>query len=438
MCIRDRVSTQSTWGILENASKQIYTRRMKTQIASIAVVLLLLAVSCEASLFRTSNGKITRDGQPIHIRGVTWRGIDNMKQGAPYGLYYHSLFQLMAKLREMGFNAVKIPLCPHEIKDQRPKNTSVEWSLNEELINNGVKDSTLDIIDKIMELAKTNQIYVVFTISHLRCYEGPDPISDLWYDPKGLSEKEIIDFWKEFANKYRTNDFFLGISPKNGVGKRATWGTGGSTPSVRGIDEPVDWKVGFEKVAEEIFNVNENILVFLEGLGEQTKDTECELDIKGLDHGENLYPVSCRPLSEDVTKHNTIVYHPQVVGPDLSKGREYIKTDENLSKQPDIWEKLIGWMPKKGYTVALSEWGGVCGKGSKDHLWQVQFTKWLAEKKICDSFYYALEPNSPAGGIFLPDWVTVSATKLEVIHNYWKACGWTPTPLPAQYIHLMI
>ena len=169
-----------------------------------------------------------------------------------------------------------------------------------------------------------------------------------------------------------------------------------------------------------MLSVNPNILVFVEGIGD---NPSCQ-DNYGHFWGGNLAPVKCAPISPNMIPSNKLVYSPHVYGPDVSY-QGYFGDPSFPSNMPQIWDAQFGYLTGNGFTLAPGEWGGKYGNGGKpeDVTWQNALVSYLKSKKICSSYYWDLNPNSgDTGGLLQDDWSTPWANKLNLLQGYFNGC----------------
>jgi endoglucanase len=104
---------------------------------------------------------------------------------------------------------------------------------------------------------------------------------------------------------------------------------------------------------------------------------------------------------------------------------------------PAIWDKYFGFTLEQGYTLGIGEFGGKYGHDDqyglanpKDVTWQNKIIDYFIEKKVCNFFYWSLNPDSSdTGGIFQPDWINVRTDKLTNLQRLMTACTANTSPV---------
>lgn len=348
------------------------------------------------SAFSTVHAFAVRDGkiydannQPVALYGVNWSGFETQDH-VLHGLWARSWQDMLKQIKELGFTALRIPVCPATL--QGVATNSIDYSKNPDL--QGL--NSLQILDKFMAAADQLGIYVL--LDHHR----PDctAISTLWYTGS-YSENQWLTDLATMATRYATNAHLIGIDIKNEPHGEATWGT---------QNVATDWNTAAEKAAATILKVNPNLLIFVEGI---ESASHCSGQ---LNHwwGGNLEPARCAPLNIDKTK---LVFAPHVYGPDVYQ-QPYFQDSSFPSNLEAIWQAHFGFLHDQGFAVIVGEFGGRYGHGgdAKDKIWQDTFVNYLIKKEMRDFFYWTWNPNSgDTGGILQDDWQTVWSDKIALL-----------------------
>lgn len=349
--------------------------------------------------YSTSNGKLYKDGTSFKIKGVNWFGFEEDTH-VVHGLWARSYKDMIAQMKTLGFNAVRIPVCPATLSGSSA--TSINYSLNSDL--NGL--NSLQILDKVMNELNSNKMYIL--LDHHR----PDckAISEL-PSISGYSETQWINDLKFMANRYKNLEYFIGIDLKNEPHGAASWGSGSYN----------DWDTSAEKAGKEILSVNSRILIFVEGVQENKL---CS-DSYGHWMGGNLNPVNCHKIQDSYIPANKLILSPHVYGPDVYN-QSYFGDSTFPNNMPKIWDLHFGTLTDKGYTIIPGEWGGKYGNGGdpKDKTWQDALKKYMIGKKICNTFYWSWNPNSgDTGGILQDDWKTPWDNKVTMLKDFYNSCN---------------
>lgn len=339
--------------------------------------------------YHVAGGKIYQGEQVLVINGVNWFGFETANNTV-HGLWSRNYQEMISQMKDLGFNAVRIPFCPKTVANGPV--SGIDYSQNPDLEGLG----GLEVLDKIIEELEAQEIY--FVLDHHR----PDcnAISEL-PTTSNYSESEWIADLTALAQRYQDKSYFLGMDLKNEPHGAATWGTGDST----------DWKLAAEKAGKAVLAANPKILILVEGI---QNNPSCSDNSVAHWWGGNLEPQACFPL--DLPKEK-LVLSPHVYGPDVFP-QEYFQAPDFPENMPAIWEKHFGFL-SGDYALIVGEWGGKYGAGDpRDLVWQNALIDYLAKKKI-HSFYWSWNPNSgDTGGILNDDWTSVRQDKIEMLQNY--------------------
>jgi endoglucanase len=168
----------------------------KTLFATVA----LMALGAPAQAYTVSNGRIVDDaGKTINLRGVNWFGLETT-DNAPHGLWARNYQDMLRQMKSLGFNAVRVPVCPNTLNDSPTQ--SINFSLNPTL----QFLSGLQVLDKLIDELEAQGMY--YLLDHHR----PDckAISELWYTAQ-YSEAQWISDLEFMAKRYKSRKYFIGI-----------------------------------------------------------------------------------------------------------------------------------------------------------------------------------------------------------------------------------
>ncbi|MGV6827531.1 MAG: cellulase family glycosylhydrolase [bacterium] len=368
-------------------------------LVAVATAMLILSTTTlptHAGNYEVDNGTIYHDTNEVRFYGVNWFGLETANH-TPHGLWARSYKDMVQQIKQLGFNAVRLPFCPFTLDDAAA--SSIDYSLNPELQGLG----GLGIMDKIIEELDSNGIYILLDHHRPDC----NAISELWYTDT-YSEQDWIDDLIFVAERYRNIDHFMGIDLKNEPHGAATWGTGNAA---------TDWNRAAERAAKAILATNNNILIFVEGIEENPSCTS------NINHwwGGNLEPQACYPLD---IPDNKLVFSPHVYGPDVWP-QPYFNDPGFPENMPAIWDQHFGFLADQERVIAPGEFGGKYGHGGEadDVDWQNAIIDYFIDKKVCNFFYWSWNPNSvDTGGILQDNWNTIWQDKYDNLNRLMAAC----------------
>jgi endoglucanase len=375
----------------------LYLRRiiMFTLIRRYLFLILLAAYSVPSLAFYVNSGKIyTQANVRVPIRGVNWFGFETPDH-VVHGLWVRPWKSMITQMKTLGFNAVRIPVCPASLYGATV--SSIDYAKNPDLVGK----NSLQILDLVMNEFNKQGFFILLDHHRPDC----NAISELW-TTSGYTESNWINDLVYMANRYKKLPRFLGIDLKNEPHGIATWGAGSLT---------TDWNKAAERAASAVLTANPNLLVFVEGIGESTS---CSGQL-GHWWGGNLEPLKCTPLAIPANK---LVLSPHVYGPDVYN-QPYFNRATFPGNLPAIWNAHFGQFAAAGYAVVIGEFGGKYGHGGnvKDKAWQDALVKYLLRKNITNSFYWSWNPNSgDTGGVLQDDWTTPWHDKVDLLLTLWR------------------
>lgn len=347
-----------------------------------------------ALAYSVQNGTIIdAANMPIQLHGVNWFGFETQNY-VVHGIWSRNYKKMIKQMKKIGVNAVRLPVCPDTLHGVPV--SSIDYSKNSDLV--GL--NSIQVLDKIVAEFDKKNIYIL--LDHHR----PDcsAISELWYTST-YSEDQWINDLVFMAKRYASTQHFIGIDIKNEPHGTVTWGTGNSL---------TDWNLAVDKAGQAILAANPNLLIFIEGIQE---NSNCSGTVNHW-WGGNLEPIKCTPLN--IPKSH-LVLSPHVYGPDVYF-QPYFSAADFPNNMLKIWNKHFGFAKKKGYALAIGEFGGKYGNGGNplDVPWQDAFVTYLLNKNIHNTFYWSWNPNSgDTGGILQDDWKTLQPNKVELLKRLW-------------------
>jgi endoglucanase len=354
-----------------------------------------------ASAYSVVDGRIVdAQGQAVQLRGVNWSGFETTDH-VVHGLWARNWKSMIDQMRDLGFNAVRLPLCPGTLRGSLPG--SIDYALNPDLAG---LDS-LGLLDAVVHYLDARGLYVLFD------HHRPDcgSISELWYTAQYPEAQWIADLTL-LAARYGGVARVIGVDPKNEPHGAATWGTG---------DPATDWNRAAERAAAAVGGVAPHWLIFVEGI---QRNPSCSAN-DGEFWGENLEPLACTPLTIPADR---LVLAPHTYGPDVF-AQPYFDDPAFPANMAAIWDRRFGRFVGAGHALVIGEFGGKYGEGDpRDVSWQDALVDYLVGKGIGSAFYWTWNANSgDTGGILRDDWNTVREDKLALLGRLWNGSS-SPSP----------
>ncbi len=326
--------------------------------------------------FTVVQGEIYRQGELVQLKGINWFGLDTGKHSL-HGLWTgRSLESYLRQVKELGFNALRIPVAPE--------------ALQETTVGDDGYAHPLDEIKALLQLAEQLHLFILFDIHNCSADAGYTTGTPTFCPNYG------VDAWKRdlktLAELTKTSTYTVGIDLYNEPYK-LSWD---------------DWHSMAEDAARVVLTSNPSLLVFVEGVGDLSSSGQ-----HATFWGENLYPFKSKPLN---IPRSRLVLSPHTYGPSVYAEHVYFKDQSFPNNMPGVWDEHFGFLRDLGYPVAVGEFGGRLQ--GKDAEWQIAFISYLRQRNIRHFFYWSLNPDSgDTGGILLDDWQSVDTAKMQALQQ---------------------
>jgi endoglucanase len=359
----------------------------------------------------STNGSqiVDKTGTAVLLRGVNWFGIETQIH-APYGLLYRDYKQMLAQIKNLGYNTIRLPF---SVQSLRSSNISeVNFSIGS---NSDLQGKTpLQVMDLVIQEAQRQGLMILLDSHRL----NDQSIPELWYGD-GFTETDWIDTWKMLATRYKNQTNVIGADLKNEPHGQASWGTG---------NQATDWRLAAERAGNAIQGINPDWLIVVEGV-------ENNVPGQQLYHwwGGNLEGVKNYPVRLNVPKK--LVYSPHEYGAGVYN-QPWFSDPTFPNNMPSRWETGFNYIATQGIApILIGEFGGrQVDSTSKEGIWQQKLVDFIKQKNLSFT-YWSWNPNSSdTGGILQDDWTTVNAAKQQLLNTLLPAPGLSnssPSPSPS-------
>ena len=322
-----------------------------------------------SSGYSVSGKSILKDNSKIMLKGLNCFGFDSDAKDL-HGLWVgKSIEQFLTEIKELGFNALRIPVSPEAITEATK-------------------------FESFLTIAQQFDLHILVDIHNCSVSEGhltPKPCDRTLGD---------LDRLSQITNRYNN---IVGIDVFNEP-YGSSW---------------AEWKAFVEQAAKVVLKNDPKTLVFAEGIGDVGLNTCTTYPQENCTYapfyGENLIPLQNQPFDVPVNK---LVLAPHVYGPSVYSDQVYFNTASFPSNMPAIWDNHFGYLADQ-YPIAIGEFGG--RYTGLDKQWQDSFVQYLMNRNIEHFFYWSLNPNSgDTGGIYLDDWKTFDQRKVQLLNPLLK------------------
>lgn len=374
--------------------------------------------------YTTNNGMIVDpNGTAVTFKGVNWFGF-NTGNHVLHGLWQADFLTMLAQIKSIGFNAVRIPFQFDFVLDPTIKPNGISTTCGSKPCNTDIpQDSALNALQYIVKKFTDNGIYVLLD-DH---YEDDTYVNNQAGWQAG---------WKKIAQLFSSNplvgyDLWNEPDSHNLKWDAATQG--------------IAWATALDNAASGIYAIDQKKLIFIEGVaqgalfsnwgdGFATDDATVQQNISN--------PKAFFTKAASSAYLNQLVVSPHAYGPDGTNNQGPDHSDQ--TKAFADWSRLNGYLlnnflnvnntSKSGfcigatchlYPIAFGEFGGKFDPADpffqKDTATLVNLAKYitkLGEGKAAPLswFYWDWNPNSGnTGGILKDDWATVDCNKVNYL-----------------------
>jgi endoglucanase len=345
-------------------------RIFQTIAAPMCLTMVLLAAPsppAQQDYFHAQGGRIVDSrGRTVHLAGVSWWGLET-DHFAPLGLDRRPMDDVLAEIRAMGFNTLRIPYCNQMLHGGlMPQGISMDW-------NPELKGLTpLQVMDHMITGARQHGLRVILDRHRPDAHDQ----SDLWYT-KDHSEAEWIADWKMLAARYRNDDTVIGFDLHNEPHGIATWGTGEGAG-----DKATDWRLAAERAGNAVLSVNPHLLILVEGVATVDGDTYW--------WGGNLSAAGKYPVR--LSRPAQLVYAPHDYPPSVAQ-QAWFKAVDYPANLPQVWKQHWGYLAEQGRVPVVMGEFGTNFASAGDKQWMAQLVTYLAGHKM-SALYWSLNPES--------------------------------------------
>ena len=298
----------------------------------------------------TDGGQIIDStGKAVKLTGVNWFGAEGYAF-APQGLWMDSYQNQMAKMKELGFNVIRLPYSDAMLDNGRMP-TGIDYSKNPDLVGK----TSLQVFDKIIEHA--GKIGVKIILDHHRSGDGASANENgLWYTSQ-YPESKMIENWKMLAERYKGNDAVIGADLHNEPHNPATWGDGNLA---------TDWARAAERIGNAIQSVNKDWLLIVEGI--ETYQNQWYWWGGNL-LGEKNYEVN-------FNTPNKLVYSVHDYGPSLHM-MSWFNEQNFPNNMPAKWDQMWGHFIKNDEAPILVGEFGSRMETAIDQKWMPKLVQYM-------------------------------------------------------------
>ena len=297
----------------------------------------------------------------VRLTSVNWYGFDE-KEYVPGGLDHAPLARIIAMIRAIGVNSVRLPWA-NQTLEHNPQPPAYAIAANPEF--QGLR--AMEIMDAVIAALAQAHIMVILDNHVSRadwCCSEIDG-NGLWYSAE-YPERAWLRDWQIIARRYRDQRWVVGADLRNELRNGSIWG---------GVDPKRDWHAAAERGGKAVLGVNRRLLIMVEG-------PEYSTNFSGFDKLAVSLPVAHR-----------LVWSPHA----YSDAHHRFGSYEELKQAYDAHVSYL-MRAEPAAPIWVGEFGTCqnldCGKNSE---WFRLFIQYLQENKLLSWSYWPLNGTQSSG-----------------------------------------
>lgn len=376
---------------------------MKTQLKKILIPLLIFLnfslTNAQTQNYLNVSGNKLYDstGKEVRLTGVNWFGFET-SVFMPHGIWTRDMKSVLQQIKDIGFNTIRVPWCNEMLNPETtvtvPSYGVDAYSgispMNEEETN---VNSPIELMDILVNWCQENDMKIVLD-NHSRAADG-FLVEGLWYTEQ-YSEERWINDWVFMAQRYAGKSAVVAMDVNNEP-HSATWGD--SSPAT-------DWNKAAERCGNAILEVNPDVLIIVEGVG--------EFEGNSYWWGGNLMGAAQYPIQ--LSNPSKLMYSAHEYGPEVAP-QDWFEDPSFPTNMPAIWNENYDYLYQNETSpIFVGEFGikfqdafnGIA------YTWFTEFMNFMGSRYSWT--FWTMNPNSgDTGGILQDDWVSTNQWKLDVL-----------------------
>lgn len=349
-------------------------------------------------------------GNEVRLTGISWFGFETDQQ-VFHGIWSVKMETVLDTVANRGFNVLRVPVSVQLVNQWRSGKGGTPGSVNFGA-NPGLQGMTsLQVLDTAVAYAKRIGLKVMLDMHRVvntQQVEG--------WTTNGYTVADFDAGWRWLAEHYKNDDTVIAVDlfnePHGGPGNAAAikWDTSSDANNWR--DEAI-------RVANQILDINPNLLIVVEGVEATPKDGYTYDETNAANYhfswwGGNLRRVKAIPVDLG-SRQSQLVYSPHDYGPGVYAQPWLHAGFTEATLTAEYWDPSWLYIAKQNIAPLLvGEWGGKLD-GGDNQRWMGYLAHTLVANRLSHTFW-CVNPNSgDTGGILLDDWTSVDGAKYDIV-----------------------
>ena len=336
-------------------------------------------------------------GNEVRLTGVNWFGFETSLY-SPHGIWSRDMKSVLQQIKDLGFNTIRVPWCNEMLDPGSTVNINSYGTdaysgvspMNEE---EATISTPIELMDIFVRWCQENDMKIVLD-NHSRAADG-FLNEEVWYTDE-YSEERWINDWLFLAERYKDYSAVVAMDLNNEP-HGSTWGD--SSPAT-------DWNKAAERCGNAILEVNPNVLIMVEGVGEFEGDSYWW---GGQLMGAEQYPVV-------LSNPNKLIYSAHEYGPEVAP-QDWFDAPDFPNNMQQLWDDHYHYLYQNNTSPILIGEFGIKDQNAFNgiaYTWFTEFMDFMGD--IYSWTFWTMNPNSgDTGGILQDDWTSVNQWKLDVL-----------------------
>ncbi|MBW1295589.1 cellulase family glycosylhydrolase [Aquimarina litoralis] len=377
------------------------------QFINFAIVLLFLlgnvssAFAQQQNWLSVSGNKLfDSTGKEVRLTGVNWFGFETQTY-FPHGIWSRDMKSVLQQIKDLGFNTIRVPwsnemLNPSSTISINSYGTDAYTGISPMNEEESQITKPIELMDILVQWCQDNDIKIVLD-NHSRAADGY-LAEDLWYTNE-YSEQRWINDWLFMTERYKNYSAVVGMDLNNEP-HGSSWGN--SNPAT-------DWNKAAERCGNAILEVNPNVLIIVEGVGEFEGNSYWW---GGQLMGARQYPVQ-------LSNPSKLMYSAHEYGPEVAP-QDWFEAASFPQNMPPIWTENFHYLYEEETSPLFIGEFGIKDQDAFGGVAFTWFTEWVDFMGSIYSWtFWTMNPNSgDTGGILQDDWTTVNEWKMDVLRPH--------------------
>ncbi len=339
-------------------------------------------------------------GKEVRLTGVNWFGFETQTY-FPHGIWTRDMKSVLQQIKDLGFNTIRLPWCNEMLNPGVTINvnsfgTDAYTGVSPMNVEESQVETPIELMDILVQWCQDNDIKIVLD-NHSRAADGF--LNEAFWYTDQYSEQRWINDWLFMAERYKTFSAVIGMDLNNEP-HGSTWGN--SNPAT-------DWNKAAERCGNAILEVNPNVLIIVEGVGEFQGDSYWW---GGQLMGAAQYPIQ-------LSNQNKLMYSAHEYGPEVAP-QDWFTAQNFPQNMPQLWQDHFHYLYENGTSPLFIGEFGIKDQNAFNGIAFTWFTEWMDFMGDIYSWtFWTMNPNSgDTGGILQDDWATVNEWKMDVLRPH--------------------